>query len=184
MLLSKIKISSAVLLLGLVLTAGVTGVTYRSQAAGGTTQERADDDASSRSSARTRPLTSGGTIQERADDDANIQKVEIEQRTPPGKRGESPATFNVGRILGELIGTDDPTPRQLEYAKGLIEGLLETDTAAEGKSAQEIDELIKEAVERLDACRFEIRMLEAKVQRMKRIKAKVLQNAESLMKPE
>ena len=138
MLLSKIKISSAVLLLGLVLTAGVTGVTYRSQAAGGTTQQRADDDASSRSSARTRPLTSGGSIQERDDDDdANIQKVEIEQRTPPGKRGESPATFNVGRILGELIGTDDPTPRQLEYAKGLIEGLLETDTAAEGKSAQE-----------------------------------------------
>jgi RNA polymerase sigma factor (sigma-70 family) len=176
MMLSKIKIAGAVLLVGVAFAAGEAGLAYQTRAADGQARGKAGEAA--RGSNR-RPfedrfgvrLSSAARLraepeEPNADDDRGREsrRDRAEAREDRAEESETPIK------LADLIGDADPTPEQLEFAKSLIEALMETDQAAEDKTPEELDEMVKEGIKEIEGHRLEIRVLEAKVRRLKKIK--------------
>jgi hypothetical protein len=64
-------------------------------------------------------------------------------------------------------------------ANGLIEGLVETDSSAKDKTPDELDDMIQETLDNIEATRFETRMFEARLQRLKKFKNRRVQEAQA-----
>jgi RNA polymerase sigma-70 factor (ECF subfamily) len=163
MLFSKIKFAAG-FLVGLALVAGGSAVAYRTQAGEGPGQRNGTDDSAKEAfpgSAERQPGVVVGepqTARRRV-----VSQLLLDAGAPQG-------TVN----LGELINLDDPTPHQLEFAKRLVEALIETDQQAEDKEPQELDEMIRDAMDELEAARIEVRVMEARIKRLKKIKESIV----------
>jgi RNA polymerase sigma factor (sigma-70 family) len=69
--------------------------------------------------------------------------------------------------LAELIMTGDHTPQQLERAKEVIESMIALEKEARGKSPEQLDEMIRTRAGALEKARWEIRVMDAQLRRLK-----------------
>ncbi len=72
--------------------------------------------------------------------------------------------------LTELIVAGSHSPEQLERAKAVIESMITLEKEARGKSPKEIDKMIETRVRALEIARWEIRVMDAQLRRLKVIK--------------
>jgi len=72
--------------------------------------------------------------------------------------------------LSELIMAGDHTPEQLERAKAVIESMITLEKEVRGKSPEELDTMIQARAGALEKARWEIRMMDAQLRRLRAIK--------------
>jgi hypothetical protein len=63
--------------------------------------------------------------------------------------------------------TGDHTPQQLERAKAVIESMITLEKEARGKSPEQLDEMIRARAGALEKARWEIRVMDAQLRRLK-----------------
>jgi RNA polymerase sigma factor (sigma-70 family) len=169
MFLSKIKIISAMLLVASVVVAGGAGLTYRARATEPTTQDA--EKTNERSPADSNPPLS--PLEELKPQDRNASA------DPPRKPAQHPMLVRPSP-KGQLQHVDDPLadlivggtlrPEQLERAKNLIESMLAFEKEIEGMTAVELDKMIQETSAALEEARWEVRLLDTQLRRLKKIR--------------
>jgi RNA polymerase sigma factor (sigma-70 family) len=81
--------------------------------------------------------------------------------------------------LADLIVAGDHTPEELARAKAIIESMITFEKEASGKSPEELDKMIQEKAQSLDDARWEVRVIDAQLRRLKSIRAKTRDAAPS-----
>jgi RNA polymerase sigma factor (sigma-70 family) len=202
MLISKLKIATAMFLAASVLVAGGTGLNYRARATESTIQEAKPaepakpaeakpaepakpEEAKTAEPARreeakpaelaspeeAKPAEPARPEEAKPADPAGLEEPrrddpERPQAPAPTKGHDQPAED----VLADQIMAGAHTSEQLQRAKMLIESMLTLEKEAQSKSPADLATMIQERTNKLEEARWEVRVLEAQLRRLKKIK--------------
>jgi RNA polymerase sigma factor (sigma-70 family) len=190
MLFSKIKVIAAMVLATSALVAGGTGLAYRARGSDPASQDKAPatnrqdqpaDDAIVPTRDQNQRRNTGAR---RAPDDASREPSASARRRPddaePQTSDKSADNDKAPSMPAMVQSTDDPladlivggdhTPEQLARAKAIIESMMTFEKEARGKSSQELEKMIEDKAKDLEEARWQVRVIEAQLRRLKAIK--------------
>ena len=198
MLIGKLKIAMAMLLVASVFVAGGAGLTYRARATEPTIQEapateptiqearpvepaKPDEDPpiSPHADQNYDPLRPYSAPNEdtrpkrfdRRPRDSKLRTLDDPDAVPvpqdPTTKGQDQL---VEDPLAEQIMAGAHTPEQLERAKKLIESMLTLEKEAHSKSPEELNKMIQDRTNELEEARWQVRVMDAQLRRLKKIK--------------
>ncbi len=191
MLLGKLKVATAMLLAASVLVVGGTGLSYRALATEAATPEakpteRAIEEARPIDATAQEPRPTEQPIQEArgieparpkddprttSDDERSVPQDPQSTRSEASLLRQDPDQDQlIEDPLADQIMAGAHTPEQLERAKELIESILTLEKEAHGKSAEELNTMIRDRTDELEDARWQVRVMDAQLRRLKKIK--------------
>jgi hypothetical protein len=179
MLLSKIRSIAAMVLVASGLVVGGTGLSY--QASGGEPASP-QEPASAKNPGLLPDLPTIGDVQKGPVEKPAEPPAQLNATAGPEPVPAVPAPIlpppaptavtdpDAGDPLSALIVNGDHTPQQLQRAKELIEEMITLEKEASGKSSDQIETMVQQRAGALEAARWQVRVLDAQIRRLKVIK--------------
>ncbi|WP_210420566.1 RNA polymerase sigma factor [Aquisphaera giovannonii] len=179
MLLSKIKVVGMVLVTS-ALVAGGGRLAYRAQGAQPAIQD-GPSDTKAAVGTKGAPAPEAPKAQEvpksasavpalaPSDEVLSAPSADIPMPTQLAEPAKEPEPHQADPLV-EMIVTGDHTPDQLERARVMLESMITMEKEARGKSPQEIDRMIQAKAGALEKARWDVRMMDAQLRRLRAIR--------------